>query len=181
VNTDVQEIDDLVGAMLSYARLDHPDLEMHWQSVPIEPWLEQTIGKQRQENIEIDVLREGGLDTAAMDPRLMALALSNLVSNAGRYANARVRVNVGRADNGFVLSVDDDGAGVPEAERETVFKAFTRVDDSRNRETGGYGLGLAVVARIAALHGGSVRVDRSKDLGGASFNLRWSPPSDPRV
>ncbi len=181
VNTDVQEIDDLVGAMLSYARLDHPDLEMHWQSVPIEPWLEQTIGKQRQENIEIDVLREGGLDTAVMDPRLMALALSNLVSNAGRYANARVRVNVGLAGNGFVLNVDDDGAGVPEAERETVFKAFTRVDDSRNRETGGYGLGLAVVARIAALHGGSVRVDRSKDLGGASFILRWSPPSDPRV
>ena len=174
LNSDVQEIDDLIAAMLNYARLDHPDLEMHWQDVPLEPWLEKNLEKYRQGEIELDVRREGDLDTATMDPRLMSLALSNLVSNASRYASARVRVSFDRSDDEFVLRVDDDGSGVPDAERDTVFKAFTRVDDSRNRETGGYGLGLAVVARIAALHGGSARVDRSEELGGASFVLRWT-------
>jgi signal transduction histidine kinase len=53
-----------------------------------------------------------------------------------------------------------------------VFKAFTRLDDSRSRVTGGYGLGLAVVARIAALHGGSARAESSK-LGGARIVVAW--------
>lgn len=181
LNADVQEIDDLIAAMLNYARLDHPDLEMHWQDVPLEPWLEQNLEKYRQGEIEIELRREDDLDNARMDPRLMALALSNLVSNASRYASGRVRVSFARSNDEFILRVDDDGSGVPDAERDTIFKAFTRVDDSRNRETGGYGLGLAVVARIAALHGGSARVDRSEELGGASFVLRWfavTPGSD---
>jgi two-component system sensor histidine kinase RstB len=57
-----------------------------------------------------------------------------------------------------------------------VFKAFTRLDDSRSRETGGYGLGLAIVARIAALHGGDASVSESADLGGASFKVCWRSP-----
>ena len=73
----------------------------------------------------------------------------------------------------YVLTVEDDGRGIPEHEREKVFKAFTRIDDSRNRETGGYGLGLAVVARVAELHGGAAAVDASSTLGGASFSIRW--------
>ncbi len=176
LNADVQEVDDLIAAMLNYARLDHPDLNMHWQTVPLEPWLEQTLEKYRQSQMDIEVDCGPELDNVKMDPRLMALALSNLVSNAGRYAEKRVRVSVARVDHDIVLTVDDDGKGVPEAERDNVFKAFTRVDDSRNRETGGYGLGLAVVARIAALHGGSARVEQSEDLGGARFVLGWSPP-----
>jgi two-component system sensor histidine kinase RstB len=74
------------------------------------------------------------------------------------------------------MTVEDDGNGIPEAERDTVFKAFTRIDDSRNRETGGYGLGLAIVARIAELHGGNASVESSAELGGAKFVLRWGPP-----
>ena len=77
-----------------------------------------------------------------------------------------------------MLSVEDDGKGIPESDRETVFKAFTRIDDSRNRETGGYGLGLAIVARIATLHGGAATVDESEELGGARFSLRWRAHQD---
>jgi signal transduction histidine kinase len=71
-----------------------------------------------------------------------------------------------------LLSVDDDGPGIPEAERQSVFKAFTRLDSSRNRQTGGYGLGLAIVARIAALHGGTARAEESP-LGGARIVVSW--------
>jgi len=173
INADVQEIDELIATMLSYARLDHPDLRMDWRRVPVEPWLEQTVQKYRGMTKTLVIEREPGLDSATMDPRLMALAASNLLSNAQRHASGQVRLRMRRDGDGYELSVDDDGSGVPESARESVFKAFTRLDDSRSRDTGGYGLGLAIVARIAALHGGSASVASSADLGGAAFLLRW--------
>ncbi|MGD8325137.1 MAG: ATP-binding protein, partial [Gammaproteobacteria bacterium] len=75
--------------------------------------------------------------------------------------------------DGFRLSVEDDGPGIPEDAREAVFRAFSRIDDSRSRETGGSGLGLAVVVRVAELHGGRATVDSSPDLGGARFSICW--------
>ena len=175
INDDVQEIDNLIATMLNYARLDHPDLQMDWRSVPLEPWLEQTTEKYRDAGKTLVIERDPGLDAAMMDARLMALAASNLLSNAQRHASSTCRLHIRRYGDGFEMSVDDDGKGVPEEARDSVFKAFTRLDDSRSRETGGYGLGLAIVARIAALHGGDASVDTSADLGGASFAVRWKP------
>lgn len=178
LNEDVQEIDELIASMLNYARLDHPDIRMHWQAVPLDAWLRQIVEKSRRETISIAIHADDGPDTVWMDPRLMELALSNLLVNACRYGNSAVRCSVAEREGAYVLSVEDDGKGIPEAERETVFKAFTRIDDSRNRETGGYGLGLAIVARIAGLHGGTVAVDASEDLGGARFSMRWRARPD---
>jgi signal transduction histidine kinase len=176
MNDDVQEVDDLIASMLNYARLDHPDITMHWQNVPAVEWLEQIIGKIQTESIRIDLHAEGVPDTVGMDPRLMELALSNLLVNATKYTSNTVHCSLGLMDKNFVLTVEDDGHGIPERERSTVFKAFTRIDDSRNRETGGYGLGLAVVARVAELHGGAANVDTSETLGGARFSIIWPVP-----
>ena len=170
---DVQEIDDLIASMLNYARLDHPDIEMHWQAVPASAWLEQVTNKSRSDAIQIDGHIEGAPDKVWMDPRLMELALSNLLVNAGQYAGQQVRCSLAQVANEFMLTVEDDGKGIPEDLRGQVFKAFTRIDDSRNRETGGYGLGLAVVARVAELHGGTATVNSSPSLGGARFSIRW--------
>ena len=172
LNADVQEIDDLIAAMLDYARLDHPDLEMHWQQVPVEPWLRQITEKFERPDVAI-ASNLGTADTLDMDPRLMTLAVSNLLANASRYAKADIRVNIRNVGEHAEICVEDDGEGVPDGKRDSIFKAFTRLDDSRNRETGGYGLGLAVVARIAALHGGSAAIEDSAELGGASFSIRW--------
>lgn len=174
VGNDVQEIDQLIASMLNYARLDHPDLSMHWQDVPVTPWATQIIEKCRAPGKEVALVDESMLDSAWMDPRLMGLAFSNLLVNACRYADGQVRCSLAQQNDNYCITVEDDGRGIPETEREDVFKAFARLDDSRNRQTGGYGLGLAIVARIAALHGGTVRVDRSERLGGAKFELLWS-------
>jgi len=173
MNDDVQEIDDLVASMLNYARLDHPDIEMHWQDVPAEAWLEQIVAKARGGEIRIESLTGEGLGEVRLDARLMELALSNLLVNATKYAGSKVRCVIVQEQDAYVLSVEDDGTGVPDAAKEKIFKAFTRIDDSRNRETGGYGLGLAVVARVAELHGGSAAVDASPGLGGARFSVSW--------
>ncbi len=173
LNDDVQEIDDLIASMLNYARLDHPDVKMHWQAVPSSAWLGQMLGKFQSHQVQIAGDTAEAPDKVWMDPRLMELALSNLLVNASQYAKQQVRCSLAQDDDSFVLTVEDDGTGIPEDAREKIFKAFTRIDDSRNRETGGYGLGLAVVARVAELHGGAASVDSSRRLGGACFSICW--------
>lgn len=173
MNDDVQEIDDLVASMLNYARLDHPDIRMQWQAVPADAWLAQVTGKASQDRLQVTTEVDAAIGMLRMDPRLMELALSNLLVNATRYADGAVRCTLARDGDMCVLLVEDDGSGIPEEAYDTVFKAFTRIDDSRSRETGGYGLGLAVVLRIAELHGGTATVDRSATLGGAAFSIRW--------
>ncbi len=172
VNTDVQQIDDLISDMLDYARLDHPGMRMNVQAVPLAPWLRQILVSCPPHERTVNV-RHDGLDSAWMEPRLMELAVNNLLVNALRYARKNVQLSVTRDKDLYRLLVEDDGEGIPETARATIFRAFTRLDTSRNRETGGFGLGLAIVARIAALHRGRVIAGASSTLGGAMLALEW--------
>ena len=172
IDEDVRELDLLVTTMLDYARLDHPDMEINRQLTPLDAWLEQTVSKSRIECSDMSVEQHAPPDLVSMDPYLMELALSNLLGNACRYARKCVRVIMSIEQQRCSLRVEDDGQGIPEADRATVFKAFARLDDSRNRETGGYGLGLAIVARVAALHRGTASAGQS-ELGGACIVLEW--------
>ena len=104
--------------------------------------------------------------------RVATLALDNVVRHA---PGASVRLSVTRGAGCVRLAIDDDGPGIPESDREKAFKAFARLDDSRSRGTGGYGLGLAIVARVAALHGGAARIETSS-LGGARIVIAWPRP-----
>ena len=176
LNGDVHEVDQLIATMLNYARLDHPDLRMNWQQVPVDAWLAKIREKLHHPGKTLSIAMDDAFDTAWMDPHLMGLAVSNLLSNAGRHAKETIRCCVTTDDERVTIEVHDDGKGIPEEKRESVFKAFTRLDNSRNRETGGYGLGLAIVSRIAQLHGGTITVDKSPELGGARFTLCWPPP-----
>ncbi|OLL98131.1 periplasmic sensor signal transduction histidine kinase [Pseudonocardia sp. Ae706_Ps2] len=97
--------------------------------------------------------------------------LRNLVDNAKRHASSMVAVSV-RAEGGVaVIEVDDDGNGVPEADRARVFERFVRLDEARARGDGGSGLGLAIVAELVAAHGGTVEATSSPELGGARFRV----------
>lgn len=101
------------------------------------------------------------------------LVLDNLLRNATRHARAHVTVYVlPTAGGGARLLVDDDGTGVPPDHRSRVFDRFYRVHDDRGRATGGFGLGLALVAEVVRRRGGSVSVGDSPD-GGARFEARW--------
>jgi signal transduction histidine kinase len=177
VHADVEQIDGLIASMLDYARLDHPDLRMQWQDTPLETWLQHALAASASTERDVETVRVDGIESAWMEPRLMELALSNLVVNACRYARRHVAVTLSAAPAGNRIVVEDDGEGIPGGERELIFKAFTRLDTSRNRSTGGYGLGLAIVARIAALHGGRARASSSERLGGAKFTLEWPRPA----
>lgn len=97
--------------------------------------------------------------------------LGNLLDNARRHARDRVAVTLRTVPGWAVLQVTDDGAGVPEADRERVFERFVRLDDSRTRDDGGAGLGLAIARDIAVRHSGTLTVGDAPG-GGALFELR---------
>jgi signal transduction histidine kinase len=98
----------------------------------------------------------------------------NLLYNAMRYARSTIRVSFSiLPDGSYDLRVEDDGPGIPEADRVRVFDSFVQLDDPGRRRSG-YGLGLAIVKRILEWHGGNVAVFQS-ELGGAAFVATWVP------
>lgn len=108
----------------------------------------------------------------AVDRAAVESAVDNLVRNALRHADRRVEIAVSGDDRVVAVLVDDDGAGVDETDRETVFERFARLDDHRDRVAGGTGIGLAIVAAVAHAHGGSAEVGTAAELGGARFVIR---------
>jgi signal transduction histidine kinase len=125
---------------------------------------------QRPRRVPVHVDRPAAAETlmtsGAADE--LARAVSNLVDNAARYATTAVHIGLGSQNDTVGLIVDDDGPGIPPADRERIFERFTRLDDSRARHEGGSGLGLAVVRSILTRHRGRVRAE-DNPKGGARF------------
>ena len=111
---------------------------------------------------DIALEADGGAVLTGSDPLLYRL-LFNLTENAIRYGrpDGAVHIAVSEAGGNVQIRVRDHGPGIPEAYRESVFQPFFRVDKSRSRAHGGVGLGLSLVWEIAALHGGTVQIERS--------------------
>jgi signal transduction histidine kinase len=137
---------------------------------------------------EASRVRRNGLavDTTAVTPgrvrgdtTSLAQVVRNLVDNAARHADAAIAVAVREAGGQVELSVDDDGPGIPDDQRDRVFERFVRLDEARVRDAGGSGLGLAIVKEIVTAHGGTVTVAAAAGLGGARFVVRLPESTDP--
>jgi signal transduction histidine kinase len=173
---DVVELEELVNELLLLASLrEAPPYQP--KSIAAKTLMDDVIRRAKEE------MRASGCDVAIEAPRnlpeqlscdskYLSRALVNVVRNAMRYANSRVALTVERAGGRTVINVDDDGPGVPPAERERLFEPFTRLEGSRDRETGGVGLGLAIVKSVAEWHGGEARISDSP-LGGARVSITW--------
>lgn len=173
----IRELDELVLELLSYSRLQNPVCLPEQVPVALDEFIDSILGSVDDElaspDIVIDVLLHGALERFTLDPRLTARALQNLLRNATRYCDKRIQVGVQVGDEGCEIWVDDDGIGIPDDQRERVFEPFYRLDRSRDRSTGGFGLGLAISRRALEAQGGSLTVLTSP-LGGARFRL-WLP------
>ncbi|MEI2264413.1 two-component system sensor histidine kinase RstB [Erwinia sp. CGal63] len=185
LNRDIGQLESLIEELLTYARLDRPKVDLHLQSLDLAAWLSERLEDIRLVHpdftIELDTPQRQNIGVA--DTRLMERVLDNLVNNALRYADRRLRVGLWFDGNTACLQVEDDGPGIPLAERERVFEPFVRLDPSRDRATGGCGLGLAIVHSVAQAFGGSVTIDASP-LGGASVRFCWPvdlPLTPPRA
>ena len=120
----------------------------------------------------LDVETSGvGAGRVRGDQSSLGQVVRNLVDNAARHADHAMAVSVREIGDSVELTVEDDGPGIPEAQRQRVFERFVRLDEARARDAGGSGLGLAIVKEIVAAHGGNVAVSSSR-LGGARFVVR---------
>ncbi|NWC07655.1 HAMP domain-containing protein [Pseudomonas agarici] len=173
----IRELDELVLELLSYSRLQSSGRVSERVMVSLDEFVDSILGSFDEEleapDIVIDVLMHGSLERFSLDPRLTARAVQNLLRNATRYCERRIQVGICTNTEGCELWVDDDGIGIPEQERERVFEPFYRLDRSRDRSTGGFGLGLAISRRAAEAQGGTLTVEQSP-LGGARLRL-WLP------
>lgn len=182
MEADLDELDHLIDTSLTYARFEREAPAAHFSSVNFTEWLHNEIEEMRllARNLEITVnltaIPNG--TSIELDRKAMPYALRNLLRNAFKYANRQVRVSAEIDGEQIAIHVDDDGIGIPEEEREHIFSAFTRLDRSRDRATGGYGLGLAIARRVLELHGGTALASSAPNLGGARFTLCWKRRSN---
>lgn len=179
---DVDELDELVRELLSYGALEQSDRLPDRQPVRLGELLDSVVGSLALEMESLDVqcsVQVGAPSaTVVIDSRLTARALINLTKNAMRYCRTQVALAARVDRDVLVVHVDDDGIGIPAADREAIFEPFHRLDRSRDRSTGGFGLGLAIVKRAVESQGGAVHVLDSP-LGGARFEIELPLTDDP--
>lgn len=174
LNRDIEQLEALIEELLTYARLDRPQTALTLTTPDLPAWIAahvddvQSVNPQRQ--IVAGSIAPG--DYGAVDMRLIERVLDNLLNNALRYSEQQIVVSLALTGNRACLTVDDDGCGIAEHERQRVFEPFVRLDPSRDRATGGCGLGLAIVSSIAQAMAGDVACEASP-AGGARFRFSW--------
>ncbi|WP_329381445.1 sensor histidine kinase [Streptomyces sp. NBC_01716] len=166
---DTVRLQQLAADLLLLARLDAGE---HAGSTRLDlaALVREEVSQRSADRIPVTPDVRGSAEVAGSRGQL-ARVLGNLLDNAQRHAAGEVRATVCREGGQVVLAVCDDGAGVPEAERERIFERFVRLDDARSRDDGGAGLGLAIARDVAHRHGGTLDVGRA-GAGGARFELR---------
>jgi len=162
------DLDSLVNDLLKYVRSGESGIET--KSVRIC----ELVADAKNSMIKSEIAFSVNLDGDAVvlcDAVLLNSALANLISNASRFARKEISVSSVVEDDSLLLHVDDDGPGVPEIYRESIFEPFSRLENSHAKHKNGVGLGLAIVKRAVENCGGSVDVAQSP-MGGARFTLR---------
>ncbi|MFF1462388.1 ATP-binding protein [Streptomyces sp. NPDC058330] len=168
---DTVRLQALAADLLLLARLDAGERPGR-TAVDLGALVREEVSQRTGDRISVEVsVAAGGTSEVAGSRGQLARVLGNLLDNAVRHAERSVSVAVGADRTDVLVEVADDGAGVPEEERERIFERFVRLDDARSRDDGGAGLGLALARDIAARHGGTLTVGTSS-LGGAAFVLR---------
>ncbi|MDP2227990.1 MAG: ATP-binding protein [Moraxellaceae bacterium] len=175
LDQDVEQLNQLIDEILTYAKLEQGTPSLKFETIALAGLLQRVSQETQALNTGhvIEVVQAGSEVRVEAEMRYLHRVLQNLAGNAVRYARSRVCLRGGIDGNWAWASVEDDGPGIPEKDRERIFEPFSRLDDSRTRASGGYGLGLSIVQRIAFWHGGSVMVDQSPELKGARFTFRW--------
>lgn len=175
IDQDIESLNGLIDEILTYAKLEEGSPKMDWEDVDLQELVTQIVRETnalgKPVTVKVGKVQKGVF--AQADRRYLHRVLQNLAGNATRYAESTIIISAGLEKNEAFISVEDDGQGIPEKDREKVFIPFARLDDSRTRASGGYGLGLSIVSRIAFWFNGRMSVDESPTLGGARFIMKW--------
>lgn len=162
----------LVEDLLLLAHVDEGTLRGRTDPVDLDDLVFEEVARLRSATgVTIDV-GDVSAGNVTGDHEQLGRLVRNLVENAARHARSTVVVGLQERDGRVVLTVDDDGSGIPQEERRRVFERFVRLDEARDRDSGGSGLGLAIVAEIVAAHGATVSLGDGP-LGGARAEVMF--------
>jgi two-component system osmolarity sensor histidine kinase EnvZ len=168
---DTDQMERMLGEFLAFARGDSRE-----ETVATDPFAlaEGVADDARRAGAEVTLARENGREALVpLRPGAVTRALTNLVGNAARHGS-RVLLTVRLSDKWLAFVVEDDGPGIPEADRARALQPFTRLDEARRQDAGGgsVGLGLSIAMDVARSHGGSLELGESAELGGLRATLR---------
>jgi two-component system, OmpR family, sensor kinase len=166
VRGDIDEMTEMISAALYFLKERHASTIR--ERLDLRVLVQSVVDDQADMGRDV-VFEASAISMIQGDPLALRRAVGNLVDNAVKYGE-RARLRLNEQEKGFVLEIDDDGPGIPEAMQSKVFQPFFRVERSRNRSTGGIGLGLATVRSIALEHGGDVTV-ANRGEGGLRVTL----------
>lgn len=161
--SDVEQMDEVIQQFLDYARLDENEACV---AADVSALVQEVAQRYAKHELHTDI--QHGV-RAEIRPQLLRRALSNLLDNAVKYGGGQIRVSLHQQAAQLLLEVEDNGNGIPIAQREYAKRPFIRLKEARS-DSSGAGLGLAIVERVARMHGGELELADS-GMGGLRARL----------
>ncbi len=181
MSADLERFQQLVEDLLEISRYDSGAIRLELSEVRITELVRATLA-QRRLDIPVDIEPDLEAAKVRVDKRRLSRVLANLLDNAEKYGDGAVRVEIRRVDEHVRIAIEDDGPGVPEADRTVIFDRFSRGSAAGRRSTtgSGVGLGLALVSEHMRLQGGDVWIeDRPNGAEGARFVVELGVAIEP--
>lgn len=170
ISDNVDEMVDLVESLLSYARLDQTLITINKTPVDFTALTVTCIKNKSQDDVQLSFDAPKQAVFVDGDLSYLMILMSNLLQNAHQYCKGKIAVEVITKGNNIVVTVADNGFGIPEEQRETMLKPFIRGHNTE-KKVKGYGMGLAIVKRIVEWHHGEITIKNSPELHGAQFSV----------
>ncbi len=173
INSEINRLSAIISDLLDLVQMDSQNIKLTRENLSIAALVRdnehrlQPIAAQKNQTIQLSL--SDPCDMFA-DKSKLNQVIYNLMENAVKYTQpgGQIHVTLLRQGRSAVLTVSDNGPGIPQADQEHIFDRFYRVDKARSREQGGTGLGLSIVRQLVLLHGGTIRVE-SEEGKGSSF------------
>lgn len=177
---DIREMDSMISDLLEAQRLKNPYGSLHLEDIEVDDLVRQQAERYAERKPGTLFIETAQPIALRADPKRITTLVRNLIENAQKYSRENsgpVEISVVLQDPQVIIHVRDYGPGIPETEIEKVFEPFYRIDKSRTRSTGGYGLGLPLCRKIVEAHGGTLTL-RNAPGGGilAEVKLPLVPP-----
>lgn len=163
---DIAEMEEMLNGYLAFTKGEDKTPP---EPIDLNEFLQDLSEKAQKTGQQIDFHAEEKIMIKGR-PNDLRRALMNILTNAGRYAS-HTQMKLGIRKGMACIFIDDDGPGIPEMKQNDVFKAFFRLDKSRNTKTGGIGLGLTISKDIILSHGGEIQLSNTSALGGLRVSI----------
>lgn len=177
LSQDIEEMENLVKVLLDYARLEQKMIKVERFPLSLNKLISGCVKNLLTSNTSAIAIDITGLSKTDIivdgDESYLSMLINNLLSNAQKYSVNEVRISTHQDANGMTMYIEDDGPGIAKENRAKVLKPFIRGEINTKRA--GYGMGLAIVGRIADWHGAKVTISKSEILGGALFTVTFKP------